>query len=62
MSGAREQALGDVAVVTGVRIGSIAPAGTAAVEAATPFTMVWQRDGAGWRLRHVHLSASMPAR
>ena len=58
MSDVREQALGDVAVVTGVRIGSIAPAAAS----ATPFTMVWQREGSGWQLRHVHLSRSMPAR
>ena len=53
-----EQPLGDVVVVTGVRVGAIG----SAAEAATPFTMVWQRDGQGWKLRHVHLSSSAPAR
>jgi len=52
-----EQPLGDVVVVTGVRVGAIGPA----AEATTPFTMVWQRDGQGWKLRHVHLSSSSPA-
>jgi ketosteroid isomerase-like protein len=54
----REQPLGDVVVVTGVRIGAIG----SAAEATTPFTMVWQRDGHGWTLRHVHLSSSSPSR
>lgn len=59
----QEQPLGDVVVVTGVRIGAITPPGAApAADAATPFTMVWQRDGDGWRLRHVHLSRSTPVR
>ncbi|MFL6627884.1 MAG: YybH family protein [Vitreoscilla sp.] len=58
---AQEQALGDVVVVTGVRLGGITPPGAAAAELATPFTMVWLRDGDGWKLRHVHLSRSAPA-
>ena len=62
VSGAQEQALGDVAVVTGVRLGAIAPGGSATTDSATPFTMVWQRDGGGWKLRHVHLSAPAPVR
>jgi len=59
-SDVQEQPLGDVVVVTGVRIGSIAPPGAAAAEQAAPFTMVWQRDGGRWQLRHVHLSRAMP--
>jgi ketosteroid isomerase-like protein len=55
-SDVQEQVLGDVVVVTGLRIGAIGPA----PEAATPFTMVWQRDGGGWKLRHVHLSKAAP--
>jgi len=48
---------GDVAVVTGTRVGAVGPAAAA----RQPFTMVWTREPAGdWRLRHVHLSA--PAR
>jgi ketosteroid isomerase-like protein len=57
VSDVREETLGDVVVVTGVRIGAIAPG----PDSATPFTMVWQHDGAGWQLRHVHLSRSTPA-
>ena len=60
-SDVREEALGDVVVVTGLRIGSIAPAGATVADATTPFTMVWQRDGGGWKLRHVHLSKATPA-
>ena len=58
----QEQALGDVVVVTGVRLGSITPPGATATDTATPFTMVWQREDAGWQLRHVHLSKSTPVR
>jgi len=57
----QEQALGDVVVVTGMRLGAITPPGAAAADMATPFTMVWQRDGDGWKLRHVHLSRPLPA-
>ena len=57
----QEQALGDVAIVTGVRIGAIAPPAGTAAATATPFTMVWRRDGDGWQLRHVHLSRPAPA-
>jgi len=61
VEGLQEQALGDVVVVTGVRVGAITPpAARPAADAATPFTMVWQREGDGWRLRHVHLSRSTP--
>jgi len=52
-----EQPLGDVVVVTGVRVGAIG----SAAEAAMPFTTVWQRDAQGWKLCHVHLSRSSPA-
>jgi ketosteroid isomerase-like protein len=63
VDGVQEQALGNVVVVTGVRVGAITPPGASpAADAATPFTMVWQRDGDGWRLRHVHLSRSTPVR
>jgi ketosteroid isomerase-like protein len=58
----QEQPLGDVVVVTGVRLGAVTPPGATAPDTATPFTMVWQRDGDGWLLRHVHLSKSAPAR
>ena len=57
----QEQAFGDVVVVTGVRIGAVTSPGATPADAATPFTMVWQRDGDGWKLRHVHLSRSVPA-
>lgn len=54
------QSFGDAAVVTGVRVGSLAPPGTQAVETRAPFTMVWTRGADGWQLRHVHLSAGVP--
>ena len=56
----RVQALGDTAVVTGVRIGSITPPGAQAVETAAPFTMVWTQAHGQWQLRHVHLSTPAP--
>ena len=56
----RVQALGDAAVVTGVRIGSITPPGAQAVEMAAPFTMVWTQARGQWQLRHVHLSTPAP--
>ena len=54
------QAVGDAAVVTGVRVGSITPPGGTAVEMAAPVTMVWTQAGAQWQLRHVHLSTPVP--
>ena len=40
------QAIGDAAVVTGVRVGSVTPPGDTAVEMSAPFTMVWTQAGA----------------
>ena len=54
------QAFGATAVVTGLRVGTIAPPGAQAVEMAAPFTMVWTREGDRWLLRHVHLSTPAP--
>ena len=54
------QAFGETAVVTGLRVGTITPPGAQAVEMATPFTMVWTREGERWLLRHVHLSTPAP--
>ena len=63
VDGVQEQPLGDVVVVTGVRVGAITPPGAPlAADSTTPFTMVWQRDGDAWRLQHVHLSRSTPVR
>ena len=53
-----EEPLGDVVVVTGLRVGAIG----SAAQATAPFTMVWQRDGQGWQLRHVHLSSASASR
>jgi len=54
-----ESGFGDVAVVTGTRVGSVGPADRPPAEARQPFTMVWTRSGeaGAWQLRHVHLSA-----
>jgi ketosteroid isomerase-like protein len=51
------QRFGTAAVVTGVRVGSIGPKDKPSTELRTPFTMVWTRGGAGWQLRHIHLSS-----
>ena len=61
VSDMREQPLGDVVVVTGERIGAIEPPGATVADSLTPFTMVWARDGTGWKLHHAHLSGSTPA-
>ena len=50
------QAFGDAAIVTGVRVGSIAARDAAPAEARQPITLVWQRVDGRWQLRHVHLS------
>ncbi|MEK8031753.1 nuclear transport factor 2 family protein [Ideonella sp. DXS29W] len=55
---ARAQQVGDAAViVTGIRVGYIAPPQAAAVVAQLPFTMVWQHQGDGWKIRHIHFSS-----
>jgi ketosteroid isomerase-like protein len=56
----QQQTLGDAAIVTGVRIGSITPPGAKPVETAAPFTMIWAHSDGQWQLRHVHLSAPVP--
>jgi ketosteroid isomerase-like protein len=53
----RVQQFGDVAVVTGVRVGAVGPKDAPPAAARVPFTMVWSHEAQGWRLRHVHLSA-----
>lgn len=54
----RARMLGDTAVVTGTRVGSVAPADQRVEEARHPFTLVWTRSGDRWQLQHVHLSAA----
>ena len=51
------QSFGEVSVVTGTRLGGIAAPGAAVPQGRLAFTMVWQRDGDAWLLRHIHLSA-----
>ena len=50
--------LGDVAIVTGVREGSVTPAGQQPAPPAThqPVTLIWRRSDGRWLLQHVHLS------
>lgn len=60
MTGMQEQAFGDTAVVTGTRVGGIAPPGAKPSEDRQLATLVWSRAGDGWQLRHIHLSAPSP--
>ena len=55
-TGLKAQAFGDVAIVTGTRTGSVAPAGAPAPTGGNRFTMVWTKADGRWQLRHVHLS------
>ncbi len=58
MEGMQVQALGDVAVVTGTRIGFITVPGTLPAEERQLATLVWSKVGDQWKLRHIHLSTS----
>lgn len=44
------------AVVTGYRVGTIAAPNSAPLASKLPLSMVWQFEGDGWKLKHVHLS------
>lgn len=55
------QEFGDMAIVTGMRVGSITPKGEQVKENRALFTMVWIKADGRWLLRHVHLSAVEPA-
>ena len=50
------QRFGSMAVVTGVRVGSLGPKDQAPTELRAPFTMVWSSDNGSWQLRHIQLS------
>lgn len=54
----RVQRFGETAVVTGTRVGGVGAKDAPQSDARVPFTMVWTLEAGGWRLRHVHLSAS----
>ncbi len=56
MEGMQVQALGDVTVVTGTRIGSITVPGTVPAEERQLATLVWSKAGDQWKLQHIHLS------
>ena len=56
LTGLQAQAFGNAVVVTGVRVGSIAPPGTKPVEERQLATLIWSKAGDGWQLRHIHLS------
>jgi len=56
MEGMQVQALGDVTVVTGTRIGSITVPGTVPAEERQLATLVWSMAGDQWKLQHIHLS------
>ena len=46
------QEFGDTTIVTGTRVGSIAPNGVQAKEDRHQFTMVWTKTNNRWLLRH----------
>ena len=62
ITGLQVQTFGTTAVVTGVRVGSIAPPGTKPVEERQLATLVWSKAGDQWQLRHIHLSAAPAGR
>ena len=62
LTGMQEQVFGDMAVVTGTRVGGVAPGGAVPAEDQQLATLVWSRVGNGWQLRHIHLSAPSPRR
>jgi hypothetical protein len=47
---------GETAVVSGMRVGGINPAGQAAQDRPLQFTMVWKKLGDRWTLFYVHLA------
>lgn len=55
--GVRAERFGDVALVTGTRVGSLTPPGETPKSIRHAFSMVWTLSERQWRLRHVHLSA-----
>jgi len=62
ITGLQVQALGNAAVVTGVRVGSITPPGTKPVEERQLATLIWSKVGDQWTLQHIHLSAAPAGR
>lgn len=50
------QRFGSIAVVTGVRVGSVDQKDKRSTELRAPFTMVWTSDNGSWQLRHLQLS------
>ncbi|WP_436219320.1 nuclear transport factor 2 family protein [Acidovorax sp. LjRoot118] len=50
------QLIGDVAVVTGTRIGYVAAPNTTPVEVRYALTMVWARTNGALQLQHLHYS------
>lgn len=56
----RAQQIGDMAIVTGVRIGAISASNVTPKLSQQVFTMIWVRDQdqCDWKLRHLHLSTN----
>lgn len=52
----KTQDLGDTALVTGTRVGTITPPQGAAIDTHLAFTMVWTKVAGGWKPAHVHLA------
>lgn len=48
--------LGNVAIATGYRVGTITPPGVAPIKTRFCMTMVWQKSANGWKLQHAHFS------
>jgi ketosteroid isomerase-like protein len=53
----RVRVIGDAAIVTGYRVGSIAFPDGRHTEGRDCLTMLWSKQTAGWMLKHVHLSS-----
>jgi ketosteroid isomerase-like protein len=54
------QEVGDTAIVTGLRVGSMTPKGQPVKVERAALTMVWVRTDGRWQVRHVHLSTFKP--
>lgn len=56
VSDLKVQILGQCAIVTGYRVGSITLPDGKRLESNQCLTMVWAKEPPGWKLHHVHLS------
>jgi hypothetical protein len=54
----RARSFSGLVLVTGVRVGSIAPAGSAPTASRSAFSMLWAQRAGQWQVHHVHLSSA----